>query len=121
MPNNSGNNRGAPSDIERAVMRRVYTISLLRLLVSPGAIAAVVCVAALWGIGREVWVARIIENAPAANDLFSLGRFYLAAFGNTHLTVQVLTLATLASMIYLVREAAKPLANVLVAPLKVRA
>lgn len=115
------NNFNTPSDIERVVMRRVHTIRALQLLASPVALALIVCAAALWGIGQEVWVARVFQNAPAANDPFAFLHFYFAAFEHTQLPVQIFSLATLFSLVYLAREAAKPLTNVLVAPLRVRA
>lgn len=101
-----------PSSIERAVMRRVYIIRTLRPLLSLGALTVIVFVAALWGIGREVWVAHVFQNAP--ENALALPRFYLAAFDHTRLAVQLLTLATLGSLIYLVRTTARVLAVALV-------
>ncbi|MDD2657096.1 MAG: hypothetical protein PHD04_00320 [Candidatus Pacebacteria bacterium] len=93
------------SDIERIVMRRVQLIRVLRLIISTVVLAALTAIAALWGIGREVWVARVLENAPP--NLDDLLNFYIAAFTNTNLAVQVLTLLTLASLIYLAFEIAR--------------
>ncbi len=104
MTNNSMNDQ---SPIERVVMRRVRRIRALRPIVSSGALAALVFTGALWGIGREVWVARVLENAPHNVDM--LPQFYLAAFDHTRLIVQALTLLTLASLIYLARETARGL------------
>ncbi|MHB1769520.1 MAG: hypothetical protein ACYCPH_00310 [Minisyncoccota bacterium] len=101
------NNR---SPIERVVMRRVHRIRVLRPLISRGTLAALVLVIALWGIGREVWVARVFENAPRNTAL--LPQFYIAAFDHTRLIVQALTLLTLASLIYLARETARALSFV---------
>jgi hypothetical protein len=100
------------SNIERVVMRRVHIIRVLRLIVSNGALAALVCTIALWGIGREVWVARVFQNAPS--NLANLPNFYLAAFGHTHLIVQALTLLTLASLVYLAREIARLMVRTIV-------
>lgn len=93
------------TNIERIVMRRVRLARILMLVISTAALAALAFVAALWGIGREVWVARVLENAPA--DPGHLFAFCLAAFLNTHLIVQALTLLTLASFAYLVVETAR--------------
>lgn len=92
------------SDIERVVMRRVHLLRILGLIISTGALAALTFVATLWGVGREVWVARVFQNMPPASDLMSFARFWFATFVNTRLIVQVLTLFTLASFIYLIRE-----------------
>lgn len=99
------------SNIERIVMRRVRLIRLLALIVSTATLAVLTFVAALWGIGREVWVARIIQNAPT--DFAGLAVFYFTAFTGTHLIVQVLTLLTLTSFIFLVREIVRALSSLL--------
>lgn len=98
------------TDIERVVMRRVRLIRILRLIISTAVLAVITSVAALWGIGREVWVARIFENAPL--NIQDLPNFYLAAFLHTHLIVQVLTLLTLASLVYLIVEVARLLVDI---------
>ncbi len=95
------------SPIERTVMRRVRRIRALRPIISSGGLAAFVFVLALWGIGKEVWVARVLQNAP--HNTVLLPQFYLAAFDHTRLVVQALTLLTLASLIYLARETARGL------------
>ncbi|MHB8710375.1 MAG: hypothetical protein ACYC6X_02385 [Minisyncoccota bacterium] len=106
MTNNTMNNQ---SNIERVVMRRVHTIRILRLLFSNGALAIGVFALALWGIGREVWVAHVLQNAP--KDLADLPRFYIAAFDHTRLTVQALTLLTLVALIYSAREFVRALST----------
>jgi hypothetical protein len=95
-----------PSPIERAVMRRVRRISWLRLVVSGGVFALGVALLALWGIGREVWVAKVFENAPH-QDLIAAGRFFLSAVIGTRLVVQALIAVALAATIYLARETAR--------------
>lgn len=100
-----------PSDIERIVMRRVNRIHLMRPIFSGITLATLVGILALWGIGREVWVAKVFENAP--KNASSLPRFYLDAFDHTRLIVQALTLLTLASVLYLAREVARVLAGML--------
>lgn len=97
--NNDMNN---PSDIERVVMRRVRLIRILALVISTGVFATLAFVAALWGIGREVWVARVLENTP--NDPFRALNFYIDAFTHTRFIVQALVFATLASLAFLARE-----------------
>ncbi len=90
------------STIERIVMRRVHLIRVLRFVISGGALSMLVSTLALWGIGREVWVARVLQNAPA--NLLDVPGFYLAAFSHTHVVVQVLTLLVGASFCYLAYE-----------------
>ena len=93
------------TNIERIVMHRVHLIRILQLVISTVVLAVITSVAALWGIGREVWVARVFENAP--RDFASLPHFYLAAFLHTHIIVQVLTVLTLGSLLYLLVELAR--------------
>lgn len=100
------------SPIESIVMRRIRVIRTLRPIVSLGALAALVLVLALWGIGREVWVARVLENAPT--DLTHLPNFYFAAFTHTRIVVQALSILTLASIIYLAHETARTLSSLLI-------
>ncbi len=102
-----------PSNIERVVMRRVRIIRLARPLFSMEALALVALVIALLGIGREVWVAHVFQNAPHSDNVLAIGRFYIAAFENTRLLVQVLALTTLAAIVYLARETAKNLTSLL--------
>jgi len=92
------------SNTERVVMQRVRLLRILGLVISTGMLAVLTFVAALWGVGREVWVARIFENMPHTNNFATFASFWFVAFMHTQLLVQVLTLLTLASLIYLVRE-----------------
>lgn len=93
------------SNIERTVMRRVRTISILRPIFSGAVLALVVSVIALWGIGREVWVAKVFANGP--QDFFGHVQYLLYAFGHTRMLVQALSLATIASLVYLAREVSR--------------
>lgn len=105
MTNNIMIDTHQPSEIERIVMQRVHLIRALRFAVSNSVFSALVSLLALWGLGREVWVARVLQNAPA--DFLELPRFYIAAFLNTNIAVQALVLLIGASFIYLVLEVTK--------------
>ncbi|MBI2409429.1 hypothetical protein HYV30_00080 [Candidatus Kaiserbacteria bacterium] len=94
-----------PSPIERVVMRRIHIIRVVRPLVSSGALSALVLAAALWGLGREVWVAKVFANGP--EDFFGRTQYIAYALNHTRLVVQSLTLLTFASLIYLAREVAR--------------
>lgn len=98
------------SRIERIVMQRVHLIRALRFAVSSGVFSALVFVLALWGIGREVWVAHVLQNAPA--HPVDILRFYIAAFLHTRLPVQALVVLALAALAYVAREAARAIAFV---------
>ncbi len=103
------NTMNEPSDIERTVMRRVHTISVLRPFLSNAALAFVVLALALWGIGREVWVAKVFANGP--QDFFGHAQYMLYAFDHTRLVVQALSLIVLLAVVYLARESARVLAT----------
>lgn len=92
------------SPIERTVMRRVHLIRILGLVISTAMLAVLTALAALWGIGREVWVARILENMPQISDMGTFMGFWLSAFLGTQLIVQVLTVLTLISLLFLLLE-----------------
>ena len=92
------------SRIESIVMARAKRIRMWSAVLSGEVLALVVAVAALWGIGREVWVARVFQNAPSLAHFSAAAHFWLAALVGTRTVVQALILATLIATAYLVRE-----------------
>ena len=92
------------TNIERIVMRRVRLIRILVLVISTATFAALAFTAALWGIGREVWVARVLENMPQEGGFSTQWNFWIAAFLHTRFIVQALLVLTLASFLFLARE-----------------
>jgi len=99
------------TDIEKNVMRRVHIIRILGLIISMSALAVLTFVFALWGIGKEVWVARIFQNMPHSGDLAEIGQFYITAFGHTRLIVQLLSILTFISFLYLARATIRALSS----------
>lgn len=100
------------TDIEKNVMRRVHTIRVLRAFISLDTLVALVFAAALYGIGREVFVAKVFANGP--QDLAGHLQYLSYAFVHTRVIVQALTLTALVSVVYLARETARLLTSVLV-------
>ena len=96
-----------PSDIERIVMRRVRLIRILTLIISTVTLAILAGVAALWGIGREVWVAHVFQNMPDVGNFSEFLAFWWNAFVHTRPAVQVLIVLTGASLLFLMREIAR--------------
>jgi hypothetical protein len=90
------------SDIERIVMQRVHRISVLRIVISGAVFAITIALLALYGLGREVWVAQVFENGP---ETF-LGRilYLVYAFEHTRFVVQALAVICAGSFVYLARE-----------------
>ncbi len=101
------------TNIEKVVMRRVRIIRILALIISTVMLAIFTSIAALWGIGREVWVAKVFENAPTDLELIEhLPGFFISAFAQTNLVVQALVILTLISFIFLAREIVRALTPV---------
>lgn len=100
------------SSIERTVLRRVHTIRVLRAVLSRATASCGLLLLSLYGIGREVWVARVLENAPgSAVDTVV---FYMRAFLGTDFAVQLLVALLFASLVLLARETARLLVPALV-------
>ena len=93
------------SDITRIVMRRVRAIRMMRLSLAPAS-AGLVSLLALWGIGREVWVAKVIENVQAVESADASARYVASAFLHTDLVVQLLSILVVASVFWLASELA---------------
>ncbi len=90
------------SPIEQVVMRRVRRMRILFLIISTVTLAALASVAALWGIGRAVWVAHVLTNGP--QDFSGHIGYLFYAFLHTRLIVQALIILTLVSLLFLLRE-----------------
>lgn len=102
------------SDIEKAVMQRVYRIRILRGVFSGFTASGILLLLALWGIGREVWVAKVFANGP--HDFIGHLRYLGYALLHTRLIVQALSLVTLGALIYLARETARWLTHPFTSP-----
>ena len=86
-------------------MTRVYSIHTLQMLFSTTVFSVAIFLVALWGIGREVWVSRVLQNMPSLTNVSAVAHFYLAAFMGTRFIVQVLAVVTVGAFIWFVRSA----------------
>ncbi len=59
---------------------------------------------ALWGIGQQVWVARVLENMPPLQDVPAFLSFATSAFVSTDLIVQMLSILLVAAAMWLMVE-----------------
>jgi hypothetical protein len=91
------------SRIESIVMTRTRRIRMWSAVLSGEALALAVAALALWGIGREVWVARVFHNAPSIAHVSAAAHFWLAALANTRVVVQMLILTILIAAVYIIR------------------
>jgi len=93
------------TSISHTVMRRVHRIHVLRTIAAPSA-GVLVFLFALWGIGREVWVAKVFENMPSVVNVPQVLSFVTNAFIHTDLMVQILSLLAVAALVWLASEMA---------------
>ncbi len=96
------------SNIERIVMQRVYLIRALRFAISSGMFSLMVFALALWGVGKNVWIAQVFHNAPTHTT--DLPLFYLGAFMHTSPVVQILILLSLVALFFVARESMRAIA-----------
>ncbi len=89
--------------IKQNVMRRVHAVHTMRLIGRMG-LSLVVFSGSLYAIGREVWVAKIFHNMPALADFGAVLSFFLSAFRETHLVVQLTILVSVLAMVWLAKE-----------------
>lgn len=97
--------------LKSQIMHRVYMVTYLRRALSPFALKSYAALALLWGVGRVVWVARVIENAPGLTRPFDNIHFFTSAFAHTHLIVQVLVLGVTVFCLWLMRDLTSPRRN----------
>ncbi len=100
------------SRIKQVVLRRARFIRTVRPFVSGTALASVLTLGSLYALGREVWVARVLENMPSPANLTALLRFFEAAFLNTSFGVQVLSVLLVFGMMWVARDAARNIQSV---------
>ena len=108
------------SSVESVVMKRVHAVHGLRMLFSNMSLALILLALALYGIGREVWVAHVFANAPHRGVL-EAARFFAYAFIDTRLIVQALCLAALFAFAWLLRDLFRTFAVFSPAPASARA
>jgi|SRR3989344_7531110 len=84
------------------IMRRVYVIYYMRKALSPRALKIYAFIAACLGTASVVSVSNVLANMPS--DLAGISAFLVAAFTNTQVVVQALSLAALATLCVLVAD-----------------
>ena len=85
-------------------MRRIYIVSYLRTILSPFAIKLYSLAIILWAIGRQVFVAKFVDNIYGLSAPIENFSFLARAFTNTELTVQALVLALFVLGLWLLRD-----------------
>jgi hypothetical protein len=97
------------SILKRNVMTRVRTVHIARRVFSTTTFSVGVFILAMWGIGREVWVGRVLQNEPSFMNVSAFVHFYLSAFLDTRFIVQALSIVALGALVWLGYSAVKNL------------
>jgi hypothetical protein len=79
-------------------MRRVHGVYLLRKLLTTSMLSIVALVLAVWGVGREVWVAHVLHNMPSPLDIPGVVAFFTSAFYDTRSIVQMLIIVAIVAI-----------------------
>jgi len=93
------------SAVRSIVMSRVRTIHALQMVFNTTVASIGIFILALYGIGREVWVSRVLQNMPSPMNAANFGavlHFYMSAFMDTRHIVQFLSIVALVAVIWLV-------------------
>ena len=77
-------------EFKAKVMRRVYMVSYLRRALSPVALKVYAATFLLYGIGQQVFVAKVLYNAPGLSTPLDSLNFFARAFAGTEVLVQLL-------------------------------
>jgi hypothetical protein len=91
------------TSIEQKVMASVGAVYIARSLVGVTALKLYVALAALWTLGRLVWVERVFENFTSVGAGGTL-HFLASAVLNTELAVQVTLALFLGAGLWLLRD-----------------
>ena len=89
------------SSISVIVMRRVRRMRMLRAVISVPVLSMLTLFVSLWGIGREVWVAKVLANMPSVYDAPAVARFFSDAFLHTDFVVQAASVIAIAALVWL--------------------
>ncbi len=91
------------------IMRRVYVIYYARKALSSRALKIYAFVAACLGTASVVSVSNVLQNMPS--DLAGVSAFVVAAFANTQLVVQLLSVAAAITLIVLLVDIVRSFAE----------
>jgi len=90
--------------LKKRIMRRVYAVWVLKKLTSPTAMKLLILAGILKQSFSLVSVPNIIQNSPSFLDPIASSAFVTNAFLHTELPVQMLAIATLGLLLWLIRD-----------------
>ncbi len=95
------------SNLTKKIMRRVYVVWLLRQLLHPVGLRIIALVGIFWGLQSYISFRSVITNLSSTGNLLGGYSFWQSAFTHTELSVQILTLAAAAVLLWLVWDAGR--------------
>ncbi len=90
--------------LKKGTMRRVYAIWFARTVASPAAVKIALFAAVVWRLKEYVSLRHVIANAPSLTSIPGNFFFFEAAFFHTQLVVQGLVVASLALVLWFMRD-----------------
>jgi len=90
-------------NLQKSIMRRVYTLWLMRKLTKPFLVKFYIFFVLFWQLVREVSVGNVLENVPFT-DMARSTSFFINAFWGTERTVQIVFLGVIATILFLARD-----------------
>lgn len=97
------------NSIKTQVMGAVAVIHAVRAVLSLTALKIYAIVLSVWGIGRLVWVSKVVENFFTVQKagISASANYFLAAFQHTHFGVQVMLLIAACALVSLLVDAVR--------------
>jgi hypothetical protein len=95
--------------IEQQVMASVGVIYTARTLTNVTALKVYALILSVWGIGRLVWVSKVLDNFFAVEKygLGAISNYLLYAVEHTHLAVQLALFVAAVASVGLIIDAAR--------------
>lgn len=81
------------ANLKTRIMRRAYTIWVLRMATSPRVVKFLILLASIWQFKEHVFVTQVFANMPSPADVYATYGFFSSAMINAQLIVQVSILA----------------------------
>lgn len=94
------------SKLKKKIMRRVYTLYVMRQLLSPLALKVYTLVFLFAGTATLVSVSNVFKNMPQLSDVGGILYFSFSAFLNTEVLVQSLVIGMVVFLAMLARDVA---------------
>lgn len=95
------------TQLQKQIMRRVYLVYVLRTVFQPAFVKLYIVLALLWQTTRYVSLPDVLYNASGALAPVKMYRFYIDAFANTEIAVQLIIFSVLLLGMWIVKDIAQ--------------